>query len=272
MATAAWDCHAHLFGPYSTYPLAADRTYTPDEALQSQYESLLARLGLAHGVLVHPSAYGTDYRLVLDALAACPHWRGVLVAQPGGSLNLKNLRAQGVRALRFSHRGGAAANFAGSASMDDLVAMAPALADAGLHAELWTDRQVLPAIAETLRKLPVPVVLDHMAGFDGSADLDEPGFATMTQLLGDGHVWVKLCAYRNLLSLPTDAWRAIGRPFHQALLRANPGQLIWGSDWPHLNVKPAPDTAHLLALFKDWIGEPAMANRILTDNPRKLYD
>lgn len=266
-----WDCHAHLFGPYAEFPLAPERTYTPDEALELQYAALLERLGMAHGVLVHPSAYGTDHRLVLAALAARPQWRGVLVAQAHTALNLKALRSQGVRALRYSHRGGAGANFAGSASLDDLVAMAPALADAGLHAELWTERQMLPGIADTLRALPVPVVLDHMAGFDASAGIEEPGFATLVQLLGEGHVWVKLCAYRNLLAWPSPQWREAGRVFQQALTQANADQLVWGSDWPHLNVRPAPDAALLLALFHDWAGGPAVAENILANNPRRLY-
>ncbi len=266
-----WDCHAHVFGPYAEFPLAAERTYTPDEALEAQYAALLERLGLAHGVLVHPSAYGTDDRLVLATLAARPQWRGVLVAQANTSLDLKALRSKGVRALRYSHRGGAAANFPGSASLDDLVAMAPALADAGLHAELWTDRQVLPGIADTLRALPVPVVLDHMAGFDVNAGVDEPGFATLVQLLGEGHVWVKLSAYRNLLALPPPQWPAAGRVFHEALIQANADQLVWGSDSPYLNVKPAPDAADLLALFKRWAGGATVVDKILQQNPARLY-
>ena len=75
-----WDCHAHLFGPYARYPLAGARSYTPPEAVQADYQALLGRLGLGRGVLVHPSAYGRDYSLVLDTLRAQPRWRGVLVA------------------------------------------------------------------------------------------------------------------------------------------------------------------------------------------------
>jgi predicted TIM-barrel fold metal-dependent hydrolase len=266
-----WDCHAHVFGPYARFPLAPERTYTPDEALEQQYAMLLERLGMAQGVLVHPSAYGTDYRLVLATLAVRPQWRGVLVARAHTTLDLKALRSQGVRALRYSHRGAPGANFAGSASLDDLVAMAPALADAGLHAELWTDRQVLPGIADTLRKLPVPVVLDHMAGFDVNGGVDEPGFATLVRLLGEGRAWVKLCAYRNLLSLPSPQWREAGRVFQQALIGANPDQLVWGSDWPHLNVKPVPDAALLLQLFRDWAGDATLAEKILASNPHRLY-
>jgi predicted TIM-barrel fold metal-dependent hydrolase len=267
-----WDCHAHLFGPYDRYPLAAERSYTPPEAVEQQYADLLARLGLGHGVLVHPSAYGIDHQLVFDALAARTGWRGVLVAQPGTLPSLQGLRERGVRALRFSHRGGPAANFAGSASFADLQAMAPALADAGLHAELWTDRQVLPAIADAIRALPVPVVIDHMAGFDALGSIDEPGFSTLRSLLGEGKVWVKLCAYRNLLPLTgRDHWPTAGAAFQQALQQANPDQLVWGSDWPHLNVKDAPDAAWLLELLRSWCGGQDLARRILESNPARLY-
>jgi predicted TIM-barrel fold metal-dependent hydrolase len=263
-----WDCHAHLFGPYDRFPLAPERSYTPPEAIEPQYLALLARLGLSHGVLVHPSAYGDDHSLLLHALSSQPALRGVVVVRPGSPLALEGLHARGVRGARFSHRSGAGANFAGSASLDDLRALAPALADAGLHAELWTDCKVLPDIASAIQALPVPVVFDHMGGFDVEAGIDDPGFRALCGLLATGQVWVKLCAYRNLLSAPD--WEA-GRPFQQALMHANPERLLWGSDWPHLRVTPVPDAVRLLALFKDWAGDEAVARQVLVANPEALY-
>ena len=159
-AAQGWDCHAHVFGPYDRFPLAPERSYTPPEAIESAYLDLLARLGLGHGVLVHPSAYGKDHSLLLHALAAQPALRGVVVVQPGDPLALGGLRERGVRGARFSHRSGPGTNFAGSASFDDLCELAPALADAGLHAELWTDCNALPAIAPKLLGLPVPIVIE----------------------------------------------------------------------------------------------------------------
>jgi predicted TIM-barrel fold metal-dependent hydrolase len=264
-----WDCHAHLFGPYDRFPLAPQRSYTPPEAVEARYLAMLARLGLSHGVLVHPSAYGEDFSLLLHALASRPQLRGVIVAHKGMDLDWSSLRARGVRAARFSHRSGAGANFAGSASLDDLRTLAPRLADAGLHAELWTDCQVLPDIAEQLRKLPVPVVIDHMGGFDVAAGVDAPGFRRLLSLVESGRVWVKLCAYRNLLAVDD---KASGRPFHQALLAANPDRLVWGTDWPHLRVVPEPDTGAWLTLFKDWTGNEDLVHRILVTNPTALYD
>jgi predicted TIM-barrel fold metal-dependent hydrolase len=265
---AGWDCHAHLFGPYDRFPLAVDRSYTPPEAVASQYLALLSRLGLSHGVLVHPSAYGEDFSLLLDALAAHENLRGVIVLRPGSLPTLNTLRDKGIRAARFSHRSGAGANFAGSASFEDLLAMATGLADAGLHAELWTDCKVLPDIADRLRDLPVPIVIDHMGGFDASASIDEPGFRSLLSLVESGRAWAKLCAYRNLLAVPDFE---LGKPFHDALLQANPQRLVWGSDWPHLRVTPAPDAAQLLAVCKRWTGSEALSGLILNTNPAALY-
>ncbi len=267
-AVHGWDCHAHLFGPYDRFPLAPDRSYTPPEALEAQYQALLARLGLSHGVLVHPSAYGADFSLLFHALSTYANLRGVVVVQPGTLPTLQGLRARGVRAARYSHRSGAGANFAGSASFDDLQAMAPALADASLHAELWTDCKVLPDIADALRASPVPVVIDHMGGFDVEAGVDDPGFRSLLSLLESGKVWLKLCAYRNLLQV-ADFER--GEPFHRALLQANPERLVWGSDWPHLRVTPVPDAAELLQTFRRWTGDDALVQRMLVTNPDTLY-
>lgn len=263
-----WDCHAHLFGPYDHFPLAADRSYTPPEALDTQYQALLTRLGLSHGVLVHPSAYGEDFTLFFHALAVHPNLRGVIVARPSPQPMLAPLFAKGVRAARFSQRSGAGTNFAGSASFNDLMHMASSLADAGLHAELWTDCQALPALAADIARLPVPLVIDHMGGFDVRAGVDDPGFRTLLTLLESGKVWVKLCAYRNLLS---GADMAPGLPFHRLLLAANPSRLVWGSDWPHLRVTPTPDAADLLSVFKTWTDDAALVQQILVHNPSQLY-
>lgn len=266
--SGGWDCHAHLFGPYARFPLAADRSYTPPEATEAQYRALLERLGLSHGVLVHPSAYGDDFSLLFDALERNANWRGVVVLRADTTVPIASLRARGVRGVRFSHRSGAGANFAGSASFDDLQALAPRLADAGLHAELWTDCRALPAIAAPLRELPVDVVIDHMGGFEPARGVDEPGFRCLLDLLATGHVWVKLCAYRNLLG---DIGLEAGRPFHEAMLSANAECLVWGSDWPHLRVAPTPDAAALLETLQRWTPDAALRHRILVGNPQGLY-
>jgi predicted TIM-barrel fold metal-dependent hydrolase len=147
--------------------------------------------------------------------------------------------------------------------------LAPALADAGLHAELWTDCKALPDIAERLGELPMAVVIDHMGGFDAAKGIDDPGFRSLLSLVEGGKAWVKLCAYRSLLAVKDFE---LGRPFHEALLQANPERLLWGTDWPHLRVDPPPDARQLLDAVKRWTGSDALVSQILEANPARLYE
>jgi predicted TIM-barrel fold metal-dependent hydrolase len=275
--TGGWDCHAHVFGPYTTYPLADNRSYTPPEAPLKMYLAMLARLGFSQGVLVQATAYGADHSLLFDALEKAPKLRGVMVARPHELAELLAPRPNGIsvpaglKAARFSHRSGASGNFAGSASFGDLQEMAAALANAGMHAELWTDCGALPDIASLLAGLPVPVVIDHMGMFDARKGLQDKGFQALLRLLEDGKVWVKLCAYRNLGNAITDEGFELAKPFHSAMLAANPDQLVWGSDWPHLRVSPEPNPAQLLDAFKRWTDDERLVEKILVSNPARLY-
>lgn len=265
-----WDCHAHLFGPYAQFPLASDRSYTPPEAHVHQYSEMLQSLGMTNGVLVHPSAYGDDHALLIHALAEHRNLRGVVVAKENTPMILNGAYAKGIRGARFSHRSGAGGNFAGSASINDLLSLAPLMANENIHAELWTDCMALPDIAPTLLTLPVPVVIDHMGGFDPQKGVLDPGFKTLLKLLNSGNFWIKLCIYRNLLNETN--WE-IGRPFLQAMLDARPDRLVWGSDWPHLRVSPKPDTHQLLDLLTDWVGKEnkMILDMILGTNAESLY-
>lgn len=265
---SGWDCHAHLFGPYEQFPLSLDRSYTPPEATDEQYQNLLITLNLSNGVLVHPSAYGDDHSLLFDALANAKNLRGVVVVRADSSLPLDSLYGKGIRGARFSHKSGSGANFLGSALMSDLLVLAPKLADSNIHAELWTDCGAIEGIATEIQTLPVPVVIDHMGGFDVLKGINDPGFTALLKLLETGKVWIKLSAYRNLLSVKD--WD-LGLAFQKKMIEVNPDRLVWGSDWPHLRVNPEPSTLELLEMFKRWVGNEGLVEKILVTNPSSLY-
>ena len=127
-----WDCHAHLFGPYDRFPLAADRSYTPPEALAIRSTRRCSRAWACRTACSCTRARtATTSRCCSTRCAQHDNLRGVIVLRPGTLPALDGLRDKGIRAARFSHRSGAGANFAGSASFDDLLALAPRLADAG---------------------------------------------------------------------------------------------------------------------------------------------
>jgi predicted TIM-barrel fold metal-dependent hydrolase len=270
----ACDTHAHIFGPAAQFPYAAERSYTPPDAPLAAYLAMLATLGFERGVLVQGSAHGPDNAAMLDALARQPdRLRGVAVAGADRSAaDLAAWHANGVRGLRFNHffRGGQL-HYRGGVGLDAAHLLAPAMADLGWHIQLWIDVKDLPATLPDLRRLPVPIVIDHMGRTDSAAGIGAEGFQCLLKLLGEGGCWVKLSGAHRL-SNDHPGYAAV-RPFQEALVRANPEQLVWGTDWPHPRVEgEMPDAGHLLDLFQAWTPDAATRERILVHNPARLYD
>jgi predicted TIM-barrel fold metal-dependent hydrolase len=269
----AWDCHCHVFGPAARFPYAPQRSYTPEDAPLEAYLALLDRLGLAHGVLVQPSAYDRDNRAMLDALARAPgRLRGVAVG--GAELTPAILRAwhdNGVRGLRANEfRRDGKPYYRNGVRLDEIEPLLPAMTELGWHLQLWIDARDLPELEPALARVPVPVVVDHMGRIDHRHGVAHPGFQALVRGVAEGRLWAKLSGTYRLGATPPDYAEA--RPFHDALVAANPRQLVWGTDWPHPRPEgPVPDAARLLEVFLDWTPDPALRQAILADNPRRLY-
>lgn len=267
----ACDCHAHVFGPVARYPLAAGSRYTPPEAPLAAYLAMLDALGVARGVLVQPSVYGTDNRAMLDALAdaardAPGRLRAVAVVDPQvADAELDRLHAAGVRGVRLNLLQGGGP---GLAAADRL---APRLAERGWHLQLLVDvSDFAPGLA-ALDRLPVTLVLDHMGHMSAARGLDHPGFRELLALLRDGALWVKLSAAYRLTARDRAPYDDVV-PFARALIAANPARVVWATDWPHPMVDIAmPNDGALLDALADWAPEPELRRRILVDNPAALY-
>lgn len=270
----ACDCHCHVFGPAAHFPYAEPRSYTPDDAPLEAYLMLLELLGFDRGVLVQPSAYGRDNRAMLDALAREPErLRGVAVGGPElTATTLKQWHAAGVRALRANEfRRDGKPYYQNGVGLKDIAPLLPQLADLGWHLQLWIDTRDLPDLWPTLKDMPVPVVVDHMGRLEYHHGTHNTGFQALLRGVGEGKLWAKLSGTYRLGATPPDYAQA--RPFHDALVAANPQNLVWGTDWPHPRPEgPVPDAGHLLAVFLEWTKSPANRQAILADNPAQLYD
>jgi 2-pyrone-4,6-dicarboxylate lactonase len=270
LRAAACDCHAHVIGPHARYPLGSERVYTPPESTVADYRHLLPQVGVQRAVLVQPSVYGSDNRLLLDALATdTVNLRGVAVAP--ADVNDDTLRAwhaAGVRGLRVNlvdrH------DRTPGLPLATLRALATRIAPLGWHLELLlhVDEHVadLPALGD----LPVPVVLGHFgyqAAHDGAANA---GFQALRQVLRGGRIWVKLTGpYRitrePLPYPPTETLAA-------QLVEGAADRLVWGSDWPHVMLRGTmPNDAELVELLARWLPDAAVRHRVLVDNPAVLY-
>lgn len=230
-----------------------------------------ASLGIQRGVVVQANPHGTDNSALLDALAREPkRLRGVaIVKEDTGVRELRRLRDAGVRALRFHHRPRMAGRYS-AAGLDAFARLSGAMKDLELHLQVFMNAAFLPELLSVLHDWDLPVVLDHFASVDAAAGIESPAFRHLRDLVAEGRLWVKLsAAYRVSENHPAyeDA-----HLLHEALIRANPDHLLWGSDWPHTRLEEhMPDDGHLLDLFNDWTGSAALRRKVLVDNPARLY-
>jgi len=269
----ACDTHCHVFGPASQFPYAADRSYTPPDAPLSKYLAMLDTLGCERGALVQGSAHGRDNAAMLDALERHPdRLRGVAVAdRDTAAVDFGTWDALGVRGLRFNHffRDGQL-HYRGGVPLEDAKILSPILRDLGWHLQLWIDVKDLPDTIPVLKEIDLPVVIDHMGRTNAQAGVNAPGFQALLRLLGEGGCWVKLSGAHRVSQQAPDYPDA--RALHVALVKENPEQLVWGSDWPHPRMEDEmPNAGHLLDLFNEWTEDDAIRRRILVDNPARLY-
>lgn len=270
----ACDTHAHVFGPADRFPYADDRSYTPPEAPLEKYLAMLDTVGFDRGVLVQGSAHGRDNTAMLDALTKHPdRLRGVAVADAEiAPAELCEWHCLGVRGLGFNHffRDGQL-HYRGGIPLTAAQTLAPVMTDLGWHLQLWIDVKDLPQTVPSLKSIGLPVVIDHMGRTDARAGIATEGFQSLLRAVGEGWCWAKLSGAHRLSQRAPDYPDA--RPFHEALVRANPERLVWGGDWPHPRTEgEMPDVGHLFELFQMWTPDQATRQRILVDNPAKLYD
>ena len=254
------DTHAHVIGPP---PYAATRSYTPPEASPDAYQAMLDATGMAYGVLVQVSVHGTDNRLMADTVRAHPaRLRGIAVAPPDWrDRDYQALRDAGVVGLRLNTL------YGGGVGMAELERYGALCRDLGWHLQLLLDARDLPELAPRLRRLPVPVVVDHMGHFPAALGVESPGFQALLSLVREG-AWVKLSGAYRLDDAPWAATVGLAR----ALFGAAPDRCVWGSDWPHVSHwGTMMNVGALLDLLGAWLPDAAARQAVLVDNPGRLY-
>lgn len=269
--TGGCDTHAHMVAGPDEHPLWEGRVEDPApgslEGWLEMYRLQLDTLGLTRGVLVQSILYGDDNHVIAEAIRALgpDNFRGIaVVTDEVTDAKLDMLAEAGFKGIRLNYVHGGRLTWPGA------VKMADRLGGRGMHIQALVHAgEHMHEIAEDVRRLPVPVVFDHIAWPDLGAGVDEPGFVLLQQLLQEGHAWVKLSGTFRLCDAPyEDADAAVA-----ALAEANPERCLWGSDWPHLMLGTAktPDSGILFDAFLRAVTTDERRNRILVHNPAALY-
>ena len=264
----ACDAHCHIFGPGDVYPYAPDRSYTPPDAPLSRFKELQKTLGLERAVLVNASCHGSDNTVILDAIAQSGgKYRGVAnVDEEITDEEFERLHAGGVRGIRFNF----VQHLGGTPDLDVFDSLVHRVKPLGWHVVLHFDAKDLLDFGDMLRKLPVPFIIDHMGRVPTRDGLEQKPFEILLDTARMDNCWVKICGAERISSMGPPFTDAV--PFAQALLEVAPDRILWGTDWPHPNIKKhMPNDGDLVDLIPLYMPDAALQRKVLVDNPDRLY-
>ncbi len=260
----AADCHIHIYDARypSSSPVMANGTV-------ADYRMLQKRVGVERVVIVTPRHYVTDNTVTTDAIKelGIVNARGVGVLRPTVTdAELKQLHDGGIRGIRFTVGDPKTA----VVSIDMIEPLAKRIAAYGWHVQLNMPYDKIVEHADMLRRLPTPIVFDHLGKPPEDEGIKHPSHTVIRGLLDQRRAWVKISgAYMNTLVGPPTY--ADATAVAQTFVKAAPERCVWGSDWPHPGPKVKPDDALLFDLLSVWAPDEATRNRILVDNPQALY-
>ncbi len=271
------DAHCHVFGPGAQFPYAPERKYTPCDASKDQLFALRDRLGFDRNVIVQATCHGSDNRALVDALT---HSRGkargvATVKRSITDTELQVLHQAGVRGTRFNF----VKRLVDFTPRDELMEIAQRIASLGWHVVIYFEAVDLPELWDFFTALPTTVVVDHMGRPDVGKPVAGPEFELFVRMMREHpNIWSKVsCPERLSVAGPAalhgeqHAYKDVV-PFARRLVETFPDRVLWGTDWPHPNLKDhMPDDG----LLVDWIPHIAttadLQYKLLVDNPMRLY-
>ncbi len=265
----AVDAHCHVFGPADTFPYSPKRKYTPCDAPKAKLFELRDYLGFTRNVIVQASCHGPDNRAMVDALrSAGDLTRGVAVVSPDVTdEELKEMDEAGVRAVRFNF----VKRLVDATPKEEFVGIAARVAKLGWHIVVYFEAPDLEELFPFLESLPTTIVVDHMGRPDVTKPADCPDFQRFVDLLSrNDNIWTKVsCPER--LTVDGPPYDDVV-PFARLLVETFPTRVLWGTDWPHPNMKShVPDDGALVDVIPKIARTPELQQQLLVDNPMRLY-
>lgn len=271
------DAHCHVFGPSAEFPFAPERKYTPCDASKQELFALRDHLGFARNVIVQATCHGADNRAMVDA---CLHSggmaRGIATVRRGVTdAELQEMHRAGVRGVRFNF----VKRLVDFTPKDELMEIATRIAPLGWHVVIYFEAADLPDLWDFFTGLPTTVVVDHMGRPDVSKPVDGEEFERFIKLMREHpNIWSKVsCPERLSVSGPPaldgeSAAYCDVVPFARRLVETFPNRVLWGTDWPHPNLKNhMPDDGLLVDFIEQIATTPERQRQLLVDNPMRLY-
>lgn len=273
----AVDAHCHVFGPGDRFPYAPERKYTPEDASKEDLFALRDFLGFEKNVIVQATCHGTDNRALVDALLSSEDKaKGVAaVKRKVTDQELKDMDAAGVRGVRFNF----VKRLVDVTPKEELIEIAQRISKFGWHTVVYFEGADLPDLWDFFGSLKTTVVVDHMGRPDVTKPVDGEEFSLFVKLMKEHpHIWSKVsCPERLSVTGPyaLDGERSAYQdvvPFAKVLVDEFPDRVLWGTDWPHPNLKThMPDDGLLVDYIPQIATTKEKQQKLLVDNPNRLY-
>jgi 2-pyrone-4,6-dicarboxylate lactonase len=266
----AVDAHCHVFGPGEEFPYAPERKYTPCDASKQKLWALRDFLGFERNVIVQATCHGCDNRAMIDALRDSQgRARGVAtITKDFSDEQLRELDAAGVRGVRFNF----VKRLVDTVPREALSAIAERIKPLGWHIVIYFEAQELPDLYDFFTSLPTIVVVDHMGRPDVSQPLEAPQFELFVKLMREhGNFWSKVGGAERLSRSGPPLYEDVV-PFARRIVETFPDRVLWGTDWPHPNLKShMPDDGKLVDMIPKIAPTATLQRKLLVDNPQRLY-
>ena len=266
----AVDAHCHVFGPANRFPFALERKYTPCDASKEKLFKLRDFLGFEKNVIVQASCHGTNNDALEDTLLSSNDLaRGVAVVSPQVTkADLNRLDKAGVRAVRFNF----VKRLVDNTPREVFQKIAKTIADLGWHIVVYLEAQDLEELTPFLKSLPTDIVFDHMARPDVSKGLDSIEFNLFQKLMENNKFWCKTSCPERLSRVGPEQNYSDILPFMRLLVENYSDRVLWGTDWPHPNMKShMPDDGQLVNILDEIAPTEELKVKLLVENPTRLY-
>ncbi len=155
---------------------------------------------------------------------------------------------------------------------DELKEIAARIAPLGWHIVIYFVAEELEELSDFFLSLPAPLVVDHMGTPDVTKPADGPEFDRFVAFMAArDDIWCKVtCPER--LSKEGPPFYSDVIPFGRRIVEAFPDRVLWGTDWPHPNLKThTPDEGQLVDFIPKIATTAELQRKLLVDNPMRLY-
>ena len=265
----AVDAHCHVFGPSPEFPFAPERKYTPCNAGKEKLFELRDHLGFTRNVIVQATCHGKDNRAMMDACRASGGLaRGV--ASVGADITkeeLNDMHEAGVRGVRFNF----VKRLVDATPKSVFLEIAAKIQDFGWSTVVYFEAQDLEDLEPFLQELPGTIVIDHMGRPDVKNGVDHIDFKRFISLLeNNSSIWSKVTCPERLTVAGPPYDDVV--PFYQAIVDRFEDRVLWGTDWPHPNMKShMPDDGALVDYIPRIARTVQQQEKLLVTNPTRLY-